>query len=162
MSAIPPEVAVLQALGFTPVSGGNSPAFTAVKDRIVDDRALEALKGLVAGRPGSAARINLHAGPEAPVHDMIVALSAGGKPFIHKHRTREESYHLIEGRLLLRLFEADGRVVETTELGGPGTGLPLIARIAADRWHSTEPLTDVVLFHEARPGPFDPSDTLRP
>lgn len=161
MTDIPPEVAVLRALGFTPVSGGNSPAFSAVKDRIVDGRALEALKGLVQEKPGAAVRINLHSGPDAPVHDMIVALRAGGKPFIHKHRTREESYHLIEGRLLLSLYAADGRVIETTELGGHGTGLPLIARIAADQWHSTVPLTEVVLFHEARPGPFDPSDTLR-
>lgn len=119
----PPEFAALTSLGFVPVPGGKSPAFTAAKERLIDGKVFDALKAAALKTPGSTVRVNLHPGPEAPVHDMVIAVSAGGPPYVHRHRLREETYHLIEGRLRLRFYDDEGRATETRELGGPGTGL---------------------------------------
>lgn len=159
---IPKELAALTELGLVAAPGGKSPAFTATGDRLVDARAFAALKSLVKDAPGATVRVNLHPGPDAPVHDMIIAQSAGGKPFVHKHLTREETYHMIEGRMRLQFFDDAGKPSSSHLLGGPGTGLPLIVRVPKGVWHASVAETDFVVFHESRPGPFDGGDTVFP
>ena len=159
---IPKELAALTELSLVAAPGGKSPAFTATKDRLLDVRVFEALKALVKDKPGATVRVNLHPDPSAPVHDMIIAQRAGGAPFIHKHLAREETYHMIEGRMRLQFFDAAGKPTTAHLLGGPGTGLALIVRVPKGVWHATEPETDYAVFHESRPGPFDPADTIRP
>lgn len=157
---IPKELADLTELGLVPVAGGRSPAYTATKRRLIDARAIDALARAAAALPGGTVRINLHPGPEAGVHDMVIAQRAGGPPYVHKHLAREETCHMIAGRMRLRFFDDAGRPVEECRVGGPGSGLPLIVRVPKGVWHATEPETEVVVFHESRPGPFDPADTL--
>jgi cupin fold WbuC family metalloprotein len=157
--SLPKELLPFHELGLVPVAGGRTPAFTATKSRAVGPAVIEALKK-IAKEPGATVRINLHAGPESSVHDMIIVQRSGGAPYIHRHKTREEAYHLIEGRLRLRLFDVDGVVESEILLGGPGTGLPFVTRIPAGVFHSTIPETEFAVFHESRPGPFDPSDTV--
>lgn len=159
---IPEQLAALAGLGLVPAPGGKSPAFTATGERVVDARAFAALKSLVEGAPGSTVRINLHPGPESAVHDMIIAQSPGGKPFAHKHLTREETYHMIEGRMRLQFYDDAGEPTTSTLLGAPGTGLPLIARVPRDVWHASRPEGGCAVFHESRPGPFDGADTVLP
>lgn len=159
---IPKELAGLTGLGLITAPGGKSPAFTATGDRLVDARVFEALKSLVKDAPGATVRINLHPGPEAPVHDMIIAQSAGGRPYVHKHLGREETYHMIEGRMRLDFFDASGKPSSSHLLGGPGTGLPLIVRVPKGVWHASVAETPCVVFHESRPGPFDGADTVFP
>ncbi len=149
----------LEDLGYRLDATGKSPAYYLPAGKTVDLAALDALKAAVGAEPGSAARICLHAGPQAPGQDMIVVLRKGGQARPHRHETREETYHLVEGRLRLRLFDDAGKDAGTIDLGGPGTGLPLFFRMPAKTWHVTEPVTDLAVFHESRPGPFDPKDT---
>lgn len=149
----------LEDLGFLLDASGKSPAYYLPAGKAVDPAALDALKAAVGPEPGSAARICLHAGPVAAAQDMIVALRRGGKARPHRHASREETYHLVEGRLRLRFYDDAGAETGFCDLGGPGTGLPLFFRMPARTWHITEPQTDLALFHESRPGPFDPSDT---
>ena len=151
----------LDALGLVPVSGGKSPAFTATKSRLIDGKMVAALKTM-AHKPGATVRINLHGGPEAPVHNMIIAQKQGGSPYVHKHLTKEETYQMIEGRMWLRLFDDSGKVTGETVLGSVGSGLPFAVRIPMGVFHATEPRTEYAVFHESRPGPFDPADTVFP
>lgn len=158
--SLPPELAALADLGLVAVAGGKSPAFTATKDRLIDERVFSALKVLVKDKPGATVRVNLHPDPSAPVHDMIIAQRAGGAPFTHRHLAREETYHMIEGRMRLQFFDEGGGRTNSYLLGAPGTGLPLLVRVPKGIWHATEPETDFAVFHESRPGPFDPKDTI--
>lgn len=150
----------LEELGLVRDDSGKSPAwYFKGKDKLIDARVLAALKAASPARPGSAVRICLHAGPADAAQSMIIALRAGSPPKPHRHATREETYHMIEGRLELRFFDDAGRQTASFELGGPGTGLPLVYRMSAGVWHVTEPKTELALFHESRTGPFDPADT---
>jgi len=150
----------LEDLGWTLDDTGKSPAFYFPGNaKIFDARVLDALKARVPDRPGAAARVCLHDGPQAAAQNMIIVLRRGGGARPHRHATREETYHMIEGRLRLSLFDDAGRETGSCVLGGPGTGLPSIYRMPADVWHVTEPETDLAVFHESRPGPFAPSDT---
>lgn len=149
----------LENLGYRLDSTGKSPAYYLPAGKAVDLAALDALKAAVGAEPGSAARICLHADAGAPAQDMIVVLRRGGNVRPHRHASREETYHAVEGRLRLRFFDDAGKETGFCDLGGPGTGLPLFFRMPARTWHITEPLTDLAVFHESRPGPFDPKDT---
>lgn len=149
----------LEDLGYRLDATGKSPAYYLPAGKAVDLAALGALKAAVAPEPGSAARICLHADAATPAQDMIVALRRGGAARPHRHATREETYHLVEGRLRLRFFDDAGQETGFCDLGGPDSGLPRFFRMPARTWHVTEPLTDLALFHESRPGPFDPKDT---
>ena len=151
----------LEALGLVPVAGGKSPAYTATKSRLIDGKIVAALKTM-ANRPGATVRINLHAGPDAPVHNMIIAQKQGGSPYVHKHLTKEETYQMIEGRMQLRMFDDAGKVTNEIVLGSVGSGLPFAVRIPKGVFHATEPRTEYAVFHESRPGPFDPADTVFP
>lgn len=154
----------LKALGLILGPKGKSPAYYFTgPEKTVTERALQALKAEVQDRPGGAVRLCLHDGPQDPVHDMVIVLRQGPPVAPHKHKTRPESYHMIEGKLRLQFFDEEGRKTTSCLLGAPGSGLPLMVRVPKDVWHATQPESGFAVFHESRPGPFDAADTvLRP
>jgi cupin fold WbuC family metalloprotein len=81
----------------------------------------------------------------------------------HKHLLKGEAYHMIEGELMVFIFDDKGQVVESTHIGASGLNLPFIYRIGKNLWHCTVPITERVVFHEMKPGPFQPEgDSIYP
>ncbi|MFH2204180.1 MAG: WbuC family cupin fold metalloprotein [Elusimicrobiota bacterium] len=125
---------------------------------VIDAAAVEWLKNKAAA--AGTARICLHLGKEDPIHSMIIAHAPSGAFVVHKHLTRDEVYHMIEGRLRVTIYGEDGKPCETKTLGALGSGLPFLCRVRAGAWHSNVPEDGTAVFHESRPGPFKPADTL--
>lgn len=142
---------------------GKTPAYYFAKgsEKRVDGQIISLLKEQVNGTPGAAVRVCFHDGPQSPVHDMIIVFRGGGpaQP-AHKHLTREETYHVIEGKLRLQFFDERGSKTTSCTLGALGSGLPLICRVPSNVFHATEPDSEFAVFHESRPGPFDAADTV--
>jgi cupin fold WbuC family metalloprotein len=109
---------------------------------------------------GSTVRICLHDGPQALFHEMLIVHKKGGAFKPHKHPTKDESYHMIEGVLRIDILGDGGRLLETFRIGGPGSGLPFWVRIRKNTWHATIPESDFAVFHESRPGPFQGGDSV--
>ena len=150
----------LESLGLVLAPKGKSPAYSfKAGQKAVDAKILAALKAEAAKVPGGAVRVNFHDDPQEPVHDMVIVLKRGPAVAPHKHLTRDETYHLIEGLLRLQFFDESGNKTTSCLLGGPGTGNPLLYRVPKNTWHATEPESDFAVFHESRPGPFDAADT---
>ena len=89
----------------------------------VGPQEIAALKAIAASNPRKRARLCAHPGVGDRLHEMLIVHV--GRPYVapHKHPNKSESYHMIEGRLAIVVFDDRGTAVETTRMGAPGSGL---------------------------------------
>ena len=69
----------------------------------------------------------------------------------HKHSDKDETCHVIEGEIALFLFDQEGKVTKRVEIRGEAT---MVFRVETGRWHTLVPVTDTVVYHESKVGPF--------
>ncbi|MFI5349308.1 MAG: WbuC family cupin fold metalloprotein [Elusimicrobiota bacterium] len=127
---------------------------------VIDGRVIDALKARLETTGGSLIRICLHSGPDDAMHEMVIVQRRGLDFKPHKHQTKDESYHMLEGRLRVDFYDDSGRRTRSLTLGSPGSGLPSLLRVRCGVWHSTHPETDFIAVHESRPGPFIMNDSI--
>lgn len=117
----------------------------------VDDQLLEELRA-VAMEEGKNVRLCLHDSPEALQHDMIVLEHARYYYRPHRHFKKMDVFHVMDGELGVLLFDEAGNVESTDRLGAGE-----VYRIGLNIYHAVMPLSDYVIYHENKPGPFEPS-----
>jgi len=105
-------------------------------------------------------RICAHPDVNDKLHEMIIVLSKDGYVKPHKHLYKTESFHLIEGKLDVVIFNEQGEVTTTKQLSDFLSGKPFYIRLPPDCFHTVVPKTETVVFHEITPGPFKPEDTV--
>ena len=66
---------------------------------------IEALKKLASTNARNRVRINAHKTTDDPLHEMVIVHKKGMYCQPHKHMNKSESFHMIEGELLLILFD---------------------------------------------------------
>ncbi len=102
-------------LGLRANPGARTEAYTLTGPALaVDDALLAFLKERLEQTGQNTVRVCLHDGPEAALHQMVIVHRRGGEFRPHKHLTKAESYHMIEGRLRIRLFDDQGSVTSET------------------------------------------------
>ena len=80
----------------------------------------------------------------------MVILERRGKYYRpHKHLEKGEAFHVIEGRFGIFTFDEGGAIQEACILQSGD-----ILRVGPDMYHAVMPLTDIVIYHENKPGPF--------
>ncbi len=137
---------------------GRSPAYFCKMDPVcVGENMLTELKNASAERNGENVRICLHSSPEASFHDMLILVRKKRYYPPHKHKN-DETFHMKEGQLAIFAFSDTGEILDACILSEKGN---FLYRIGANRYHAIYPLTDVVIYHEAKPGPFTgPDDSI--
>ncbi len=131
-------------------TGAKSISFFCLTRPVRIDRVLvDEMKEVSVQRAGRNVRICLHSGPEDDHHDMVVLERSGKYYRPHKHAKKGECFHVIEGSLGLLVFDPAGGVIDATALGAGE-----IYRIAVGMYHAVMPLSDPVIYHESKPGPF--------
>ena len=83
---------------------------------------LARLKAAASESPLRRSRVCLHADDDAPVHEMILVLCQDTLFQPHRHLTKAESFHMIEGELDLVIFDEDGAPARMIQLGAAGSG----------------------------------------
>ncbi|BAE48880.1 WbuC family cupin fold metalloprotein [Paramagnetospirillum magneticum] len=119
---------------------------------------LETLKAEAVNAPLRRSRLCLHRTPEDPLHEMVIAFCRDSYVRPHRHLTKTESFHVIEGRILVVLFDDNGRVTHRIPMTPPGGDNPFLYRVAAPIWHTLIPETDFAVIHEVTNGPFRAED----
>jgi cupin fold WbuC family metalloprotein len=119
---------------------------------------LAGLKQSAASAPLRRARVCLHQDLQDKVQEMVIAFCRDTYNRPHRHRDKSESFHVIEGELLVVFFDDDGRVTRRIHMGPNGSGLTFYYRMSSDLWHAVLPLSDYVIIHETTSGPFVPGD----
>ncbi len=131
-------------------SGVTTAYFSLRKPVAINGKTIDGLKQ-IARREQMDIRICLHKDSESIFHNMILVQHSGNFHPPHKHPTKPECYHLIEGELGALHFDDEGNITKKCRLGVNNN---FIYRIEANEYHVVFPISEWVVYHESKPGPF--------
>lgn len=121
---------------------------------------IEILKARASGNRRRRVRLCVHRSINDSLHEMLIVHVRDAYVQPHKHLNKSESYHIIEGKLRIVVFDESGGVVEVINMGHYSSGDTFFYRISENYFHTVIPLSDFVVFHETTNGPFRREDTL--
>ena len=99
---------------------------------------------------------NFHQSLDDKCHRFLNAVEPGTKVEIHRHPTKDESFVLLRGRVMVNTYNDDGTVIESVVLC-PEEGLYGVD-IPKNVWHNVESLESGSVFFECKEGPFVPHE----
>ena len=117
------------------------------------------LKAAVEASPRKRVRLCAHKESSAVVQEMIIVLSKNGYVCPHRHRNKCESFHVIEGRADIVIFNEDGTLHDVIRMGEAASGLAFYYRIDTPWFHTLVIHSDVFIIHETTKGPFVAGET---
>lgn len=122
---------------------------------VVDQKMIDRLLALAAVHETRRARLCLHHSVNDTVQEMLIVLLHDSivKPHCHGPGS-SESYHLLQGRITVKLGSDETRLTESVRLGDADSGRPRIYRLCKPLWHTMEIESDFAVIHEIRTGPF--------
>ena len=107
------------------------------------------------------ARLLMHFDHEDPVQEMLIAMGRDCMVVPNRSVGRSESLQVVQGELLLIIFDDNGNVVKRVEMGPAGSDKVFLYRLSSTPWHTMIPLSKIVVVHEVIEGPFvNSSDPL--
>ena len=112
------------------------------------------LKESAMASPMKRARLCAHKSHDDAIHEMIIAFCKGSYVRPHRHRAKTESFHIIDGELLVVFFDDGGKVTYWIKMAAHGSGRPFFYRLSKSAWHMAIPLSEYVIMHEVTNGPF--------
>ena len=99
---------------------------------------------------------NFHQSLDDKCHRFLNAVEPGTIVPIHRHPTKDESFVLLRGRVMVYTYNDDGTIKESIELnpdeGRFGVDIP------KGVWHNLESLESGSVFFECKEGPFVPHE----
>jgi cupin fold WbuC family metalloprotein len=117
------------------------------------------LKREALAAPLKRARLCLHRSTADAIQEMIIALHKTSYVRPHRHPGKTESFHVLDGRLMVVLFDDEGAILGRLPLGPPASGRAVVYRLNASHWHTVLVEDEFAVFHETVGGPFDPTRT---
>lgn len=97
---------------------------------------------------------NLHTALDEPVQRMLNALEPGTELPIHRHSHTDETYLMMRGSLLLKLYNDKGELLESIVLSAAEGNYGV--SISAGEWHTVEVLESDTVIFELKEGPYRP------
>nr|WP_306228880.1 WbuC family cupin fold metalloprotein [Aurantimonas sp. CSK15Z-1] len=125
---------------------------------VADDRLVGFLKAQARANAVRRARLCAHPAADAFQHDMLIVSHRDTYVAPHRHRSKSESFVVIEGEAEVFVFEEDGSVSERFVMGAAASGLPFFYRMPTGRYHSLLIRSELLVFVESTIGPFVKSD----
>ena len=99
---------------------------------------------------------NFHQSLDDKCHRFLNAVEPGTVVEIHRHPTKDETFVLLRGRVVVYTYNDDGSVLESVELN-PNEGRYGV-NIPKGVWHKVESLESGSVFFECKEGPFVPHE----
>ncbi len=117
----------------------------------VDKGTIEELKIKARANKSGKYRLCMHHSPQDSLHEMFIVRGKGdyGRP--EKHTYTTESHTIIEGILLIIIFDNEGEVKEFFELSQEKYRS---YRMDTNIYHMSIPITEQVVYYETKLGPF--------
>ncbi len=126
----------------------------------VSRRDIEFLKAKASRNRRKRVRLCAHRSIEDPVHEMLIVHSKGTYVRPHKHPDKSESFHIIEGKLKIVIFNESGDILEVINMGDHPSEDAFFYRLSESYFHTVIPISDLVVFHETTDGPFRGDHTV--
>ena len=124
----------------------------------IGPRELNLLKQAALNSPRGKARVCAHRSNEDALHEMIIVHAGHAYVRPHRHHGKSESFHIVEGRVTVVLFDEAGTVVDRIPLGPPGSGRSFFYRLSDSLYHTVLFEDAMAVFHEVTNGPFLPEE----
>lgn len=96
-------------------------------------------------------RISMHVSPAEDLHNMVILQRRETYVRPHKHRSKVETYHMIEGEMLICLFDEKGSLLQRKKLSPQEC---FLFRFDRGMYHCSVVLSELAIFHENKIGPF--------
>ena len=110
--------------------------------------------------PRRRARICAHASNDDALHEMLIAISRDSYIHPHRHVGKAESFHIVEGKVDVAIFDDAGALADVVSLGDPSTGRQFYYRLSTSAFHTLLIRTELLVVHEVTSGPFDRTRTV--
>lgn len=134
--------------------------FSLEENVTVSKEMIDKLKEISKANEKRNARFCLHNLPSASLHDMIILEYRDKKcrkP--HKHLEKDETLHMIEGEMLVLIFNDAGKLLEKVILSPENN---FSYRANKGFYHVWLPKTEYVIYREIKQGPFKQEDNVPP
>ena len=123
---------------------------------IIDKELLDLVSEQAKASPRLRMNYNFHQSLEEKCHRFLNAVEPGTVVPIHRHPTKDETFVLLRGRVVVYTYNDDGSILERIELnpneGRYGVDIP------KGVWHKVESLESGSVFFECKEGPFVPHE----
>ncbi len=133
-----------------------------VEDSIikVDSEDIEYLKKRANQNQRKRIRLCAHKDVDDKLHEMLIVHGKDAYIRPHKHLTKCESFHVIEGSADVIIFDDAGDVTEIIHMGNYYRGDRFYYRLSEPCYHTLLIRSEFLVFREAANGPFRREDTL--
>lgn len=125
----------------------------------VSKKQLDQIRQAAMQSPLKRARLCLHCNHRDKVQEMVIAFCMESYIRPHRHLNKSESFHVIEGKLAVLLFDGKGRVRHQVKMMPLSSNYTFLYRLSSNMWHMVVPLSEFVIIHETTSGPFIKGDT---
>jgi len=105
-------------------------------------------------------RLCTHENVEDTLHEMLIVLNKGIYIRPHKHLSKSESFHIVEGLVNVIIFDQEGKIVDVIPMGAYPSAHKFYYRLSPKCYHTPIIVSDIVVFHETTNGPFTGEDTV--
>ena len=125
----------------------------------VDKKVIEKLKAKARANASGKYRLCMQHSPQDNLHEMFVVCRKGDYWRPDKHFYTTESHTIVDGAMLVILFEEDGRIKDVFELSKESFHT---YRVDTNIYHMHIPITEQVVFYEVKLGPFNEKSNVFP
>jgi cupin fold WbuC family metalloprotein len=105
-------------------------------------------------------RILVHPGTDHAMHEMLVVYTKATYVRPNLHIGKDESLHILEGEADFVFFDEGGRLIKTVPLSATDPSKDFFIRVPQGVFHTIIMRSDMLVIHEATPGPFIPTETV--
>lgn len=123
----------------------------------VDSGDISEIKRLAVAESGPA-RYSLHESPASLLHSMVILQPYGTYAQPRKHLTKAKLFHIVDGEMVVVIFEQDGTVRAAHHLAADKV---LVVHVEPDCFHTNMALSPQAIYHEVITGPFERGSTDR-
>lgn len=124
--------------------------------QIIDNELLSSLCEKASQHPRLRMNYNLHACLDDKVQRLLNALNPGTSLPVHRHKSTDELYVILRGKLDVKLYNDQGILTDTVHLD-PLNGAYGIS-VSASQWHTVDVLEKDTIILEVKEGPYKPLD----
>ena len=126
----------------------------------VGSRDIDMLKDLAMRNRRKRIRLCAHRDVTDKVHEMLIVHTKDAYVRPHKHLTKSESFHIIEGVADVVIFAEEGTATDVVRMGDHSSPWIFYYRISEPLYHTLLIRSDFLVFHETATGPFIRSDSV--
>lgn len=124
--------------------------------KIIDEHLLNIISEKATENNRLRKNFNLHESLDESVQRLLNALEPGTVLPVHRHKTTDETYIVLRGKLNVKIYNDQAELINVLVLD-PLDGKYGVS-ISANEWHTIEVIEKGTVIFEVKTGPYQPLD----